>query len=394
MKRRSFIQTSGLASAAMLTPAFLRAGVRPAASSRQGKILVVIQLSGGNDGLNTIIPYGDDIYYSQRPTLSIPPAEVLTLNDYQGLHPALAPLRELYDLGQLAVLNGVGYPEPDRSHFRSMDIWQTGSGSRQNWSTGWLGRYLDHLPRNQHAYHAIEVDDGLSLAMKGAEQRGFAMGDPNRLRRAVRNPLLPESAHAQVHQQHTVSYLYETLTRTSEAADYLYEKSRIYRSRQPYPPGNFGRDLKQVAELITADTDTQVYYLSLTGFDTHARQLGMHQRLLDQYAKGVSAFVKDLKQNRLFEDVIIMTFSEFGRRLAQNGSGGTDHGTANNVTLIGGDLKRAGLLNAPSSLSHLDRGDLIFDVDFRRLYATLLNRWLDAPADQILMNNFEPLDFI
>ncbi|MEL7378096.1 MAG: DUF1501 domain-containing protein, partial [Bacteroidota bacterium] len=372
----------------------LRAGLRGSSTSRQGKILVVVQLSGGNDGLNTIIPYGDDIYYRERPTLSIPPAEVLTLNDYQGLHPALAPLRDLYQSGELAILNGVGYPEPDRSHFRSMDIWQTGSSSRQNWSTGWLGRYLDQLPANQHPYHALEVDDGLSLALKGNLQRGFAMGDPSRLRRSVRNPLLPEQAHAQVHEQHTVSYLYETLTRTTEAADYLYEKSRVYRSRQSYPIGNFGRDLKQVAELITADTDTQVYYLSLTGFDTHARQQGPHQRLLDQYAKGMAAFVADLKQNRLFEDVIIMTFSEFGRRLAQNGSSGTDHGTANNVMLIGGGLERAGVLNSPSSLSRLDQGDLIYDIDFRRLYATLLDRWLGTRAEPILSGRFELLDFI
>ncbi|MEM6397022.1 MAG: DUF1501 domain-containing protein [Bacteroidota bacterium] len=394
MKRRSFIQTSGLASASMLTPAFLRAGLRPSNSSRQGKILVVVQLSGGNDGLNTIVPFGDDIYYRARPSLSIPPAEVLKLNDYQGLHPALSPLRNLYDRGELAILNGVGYPEPDRSHFRSMDIWQTGSSSRENCSTGWLGRYLDHLPRDQHAYHALEVDDGLSLAMKGELQRGFAMSDPNRLRRSVRNPLLPDQAHTHVHEHHTVSYLYETLTRTTEAADYLYEQSGIYRSRQSYPIGRFGRDLKRVAELITADTDTQVYYLSLSGFDTHARQQGPHQRLLAQYAKGMSAFVADLVENDLFKEVIIMTFSEFGRRLAQNGSGGTDHGTANNVLVMSGGLKRAGILNAPSSLSRLDAGDLIFDVDFRRLYATLLDRWLGAPANQILNGHFEAIDFI
>ncbi|WP_020567219.1 DUF1501 domain-containing protein [Neolewinella persica] len=393
MKRRDFLKASTLASTALFTPTFLRGFSRnQMTASRSGKILIVLQLSGGNDGLNTIIPFGDDIYYQKRPVLGIPASEVLKLNEVQGLHPAMGPLRELYNQGELSIINSVGYPDPNRSHFRSMDIWQTGSPATEAWSTGWIGRHLDTLT-NQPAYHALEVDDGLSLAMKGELRTGFAMSDANRLRQAVNNQRFASlpTEHATEGNLH---YLYKTLTETTDAAGYLYEQSRVYKSKVSFPRNAFGRDLQQIAELITADTATNIYYASLGGFDTHAGQKGRQQRLLTQYAEGVSALVKDLKQNNLFDDVLIMTFSEFGRRLAQNGSGGTDHGTANNVMMIGGKLKKNGFYNPSPDLSKLENEDLIHQVDFRNCYADVIDNWLGGDAKAVLKGKFAGLGVV
>ncbi len=392
MNRRNFLRTSTLASTALYTPAFLKSlATARAEATRTGKILIVLQLSGGNDGLNTIVPHGNDIYYQKRPTLAIKPEDVIQLNDHQGLHPALAPLQSLYDRGEMSIVNSVGYPNPDRSHFRSMDIWQTGSPATENWSNGWIGRYLDHHCAGKPAYHALEVDDGLSLALKGDKLNGFAMSDANRLRQAVKNPRIQKLAKIDRAAEGNLGYLYKTLTETTNAAGYLYEQSRVHRSTATYPNGPFGKDLKQIAELITADTATQIYYASLGGFDTHAGQKNRQQRLLTQYAQGVSALIQDLKANKLFDDVLIMTFSEFGRRLAQNGSGGTDHGTANNLFLMGGSFKQAGFYNDAPDLGQLKDADLIHQVDFRRVYAGVIDDWLDGDSVSVLDEQFASL---
>jgi uncharacterized protein (DUF1501 family) len=396
MKRRDFIKSSAFVSASMMMPAFLRAnlGLQQAAS-RSGKILVVIQLSGGNDGLNTIIPYQNDIYYRERPTLAIPKKEVLKLNSELGLHPAMTSLRQLYDNAELSIINNVGYPNPDRSHFRSMDIWHTASGSDTYLSSGWLGRYLDSECMDKPAYHALEVDDGLSLAMKGRQRSGFAMSDAKRIRTAANNPYLKTIVEHHHHsEEENVAYLYKTLVETQQSAEYLYEHSRVHRSKVSYPKNKFANDLKQIAELITADTATQVYYVSLGGFDTHAFQKNKQHNLLKQYADAVKAFTDDLKQNNLFDDVLIMTFSEFGRRVKQNASGGTDHGTANNVFMIGGQLNKAGCYNSGPNLEKMDAKDLIYEIDFRRIYADVLNNWLDADATSILQGQFKGLGIV
>lgn len=398
MKRRTFVKQSALASTAAMIPSFL-SGFAPRRryGSRAGKILVVVQLSGGNDGLNTVIPYRDDIYYRSRPTLAIPSSEVIGIHDELGFHPAMEPLRFLYDEGWISILNNVGYPNPDRSHFRSMDIWQTGSGSEEYWSTGWLGRYLDSDCQNcDFPHHAIEVDDSLSLALKGGRRNGFAMGRPEQLARTSRNRFLAEVGrrYQPDHNHEEVAYLYKTLLDTQSSADYLYRQSNVHRSRMDYPATAFGRDIKQVAELITADTDTRIYYVSLTGFDTHAQQKGRQARLLGQYAEAMSVFIRDLQQNNLFQDTLILTFSEFGRRVEQNASQGTDHGTANNLFLMGGSLKNAGFYNQPPDLTRLEEGDLRYEIDFRSVYATLLDRWLEADAPAVLGSMFPVLDVL
>lgn len=396
-KRRDFIKASALASTSMLVPNFLQAfSTTQTPASRSGKILIVVQLSGGNDGLNTVVPYDNDIYYRSRPRLGIPKQEVLKLNGDQGLNLAMQSLKDLYDEGLLSIVNSVGYPNPDRSHFRSMDIWHTASDSDQYLQTGWLGRYLDHACHHcQQPYHALEIDDSLSLAMKGAERNGFAMSNPQQLNRTANNRFLKAVAqHSHDHDHEEVAYLYKTMIDSQSSAQYLFEQSKVYQSKENYPNTPFGRDLKQIAELITADTATQVYYVSLTGFDTHANQQNIQNRLLQQYADGMKALVKDLKRNDLLKDTLIMTFSEFGRRVQQNASNGTDHGTANNLFLIGEQLQKPGFFNAAPDLSKLDNGDLIFQVDFRNIYATILDRWLDSNAPKVLRKNFDRLNLV
>lgn len=397
MKRRKFIKTAALASTAALSPAFLKGtSFKRLLNSRSGKTLVVIQLSGGNDGLNTIIPYRNDLYYQYRPGIGIAAKEVLRISDQLGFHPSLSPLRKWYDKGYMSIINNVGYPNPSRSHFRSMDIWQTASGSEDYWSTGWLGRYLDSdCSSSCSISYAMDVDYGLSMALRGSERSGFAMNKPKDLREATRNSFLETIAHeGHHHEEENVAYLYKTLTDTQEAADYLLEKSRVHRSRISYPKGGFAKDLKQIAELMTADTDTRIYYVSLSGFDTHYSQKGKQAQLLEEYAGAVSAFLEDLEHNNLLDDTLVMTFSEFGRRVAQNGSNGTDHGTANNLYLMSGELSKPGFYNDGPNLSQLVNEDLDYEIDFRRIYATIIENWLEGDAREVLQGRFSAMDII
>jgi uncharacterized protein (DUF1501 family) len=191
-----------------------------------------------------------------------------------------------------------------------------------------------------------------------------------------------------------LNYLYKTLAEATSSADYIYDKSKIYQSGAAYPNSEFAGQLKTVAELINSGIETKVYYVSLSGFDTHVRQQTQHERLLSTYAEAAHAFVSDLEKNNRFQDVLIMTFSEFGRRVSQNASGGTDHGTANNLFVMGKNLKKKGFINGTPDLSKLDQGDLIHDVDFRSVYATILNKWLDTSSSSILNGQFKTLDFI
>lgn len=385
-----------------MMPAFLKPFEAFAAdgSAMSGfKNLVVIQLSGGNDGLNTVIPYGNDIYYQKRKTIAIQQPNVVQLNDMLGLNPNLSALKEIYDQGWMGIINSVGYPNPDRSHFRSMDIWQTGSDANQFLTTGWIGRYLDS--NNQAAqtpYTAIEVDDTLSLAMKGSRLKGIAVQDPNRLFQTTREPFfkdLVQQQHAAEHlSEDNLGYLYKTMIETYSSADYIQKTSKTYNVTGTYPATGLGNQLKNVSKFINSGLQTRIYYVSLGGFDTHVGQQDQQGRQLKVYGDAVAAFVKDLQSTGKLDDTLIMTFSEFGRRVEQNASNGTDHGTANNVFIFGGKLAKAGIYNDAPNLTDLDNGDLKYQVDFRDVYATLLNKWLEVDNSQILTRNFTGLDFI
>lgn len=361
------------------------------------KNLVVIQLSGGNDGLNTVIPYGNDLYYQKRKSIAIQPQDLIKLNDMQGLNPNMAALKEIYDQGWMTILNDVGYPNPDRSHFRSMDIWQTGSDANQFLSTGWIGRYLDsNCTTCKFPYTAIEVDDSLSLAMKGKTKKGIALKDPAALYRNTNEPFFKEMINgAKDHlDEDNLGYLYKTMIETSSSANYIQNTSKIYQNKFSYPTTNFANQLKTISKFISSGLKTRVYYVSMSGFDTHVNQNQQQGNLLKQYAEGINAFLKDLKQNNKLEDTLVMTFSEFGRRVAQNASNGTDHGTANNMFLYGGKLKKQGIFNAAPNLSDLDAGDLKYQLDFRQVYGTILDKWLDVNNAEILNKKFNTLDFI
>ena len=256
--RREFIQKSALATVGtMLIPNFLKGFEQQTFAFQQapsqGKILIMVQLSGGNDGLNTIIPFQNDIYYRERPTIGIKADKVLKLNDEIGLNPALESIRGLYDNGLMQIINNVGYPNPDRSHFRSMDIWQTGSCSNEYLKSGWLGRYLDAQCTGKCEPHAaIEVDDSLSLALKGLKVKGMAVQNPAQLYQQTQNPFLEKLAKVNHSAFDNVNYLYKTLSETISSADYIYEKSKVYQSKATYPQTDLGKRMKTISELINS----------------------------------------------------------------------------------------------------------------------------------------------
>ncbi len=399
LSRKRFLQSTSLATASFMVPKFLKAFEEKNnfLVPQGNKVLVVLQLSGGNDGLNTIIPVRNDIYYRERPRIKIEKNTAISLTDDAGIHPALKGLADIFHDGGMAVINNVGYPNPDRSHFRSMDIWQTGSASNEYVNSGWLGRYLDaQCSGCDKPTYALEFDDVLSLAMKGEQEKGLAFKDPKRLFNTSQSAYF--KSLTQQHQNHQdenpVDYLYKTLSNTISSAEYIYKQSQSHPSKAAYPTSELGKNFKTIASLIFSEINTKVYYVSLGSFDTHVNQQAQQQRLFTELNDAVTVFVKDLKANNRFEDVMLMSFSEFGRRVSQNASGGTDHGTANNMFLISGGLKQKGLINDLPNLSDLQDGDLKFNVDFKNVYATVLNKWLSANDKTILNKNFEHMNFV
>jgi uncharacterized protein (DUF1501 family) len=394
MNRRDFLKTSSLASGAFFIPSFLKP-FEFSAGSNSHKVLVVVQLSGGNDGLNTIVPFENDLYYNKRKSLALPKTDIIRLNDQLGMNPAMSALQELNDQGWMSVLNSVGYPNPDRSHFRSMDIWQSASASNEYLSTGWIGRYLDSNCTGCDS--AIEVDDTLSLAMKGHSRKGIAVKDPTRLYQATREPFFKGIADAvgpAMLNEDNLGYLYKTMIETCSSAEYINATSRTFDVKAEYPNSGFAKQLKMISKFIQSGLQTKVYYVSLGGFDTHVGQKGTQERLLKEWSEGMSAFLKDLKTGGKLDDTLVMTFSEFGRRVEQNASNGTDHGTANNLFLFGGKLSRKGIYNEAPDLYDLDEGDLKYKVDFRNVYATLLHKWLEVDDSTVLNGNFGQMDLV
>lgn len=395
IKRREFIQTGSLATASLMLPKFLKAFENKTLVPPGNKVLVVLQFSGGNDGLNTVIPVRNDIYYKSRPRLGIQKAAALSLTDECGLHPSLPFLKSLYDEGSLGIMNNVGYPNPDRSHFRSMDIWQTASDSNQYISTGWIGRYLDaQCSGCDKPTQALELDDMLSLALKGEEQKGIALKDPQKLFETSNEKFFHDINEMHTIDETPVDYLYKTLSDTLSSAAYIYKESRLHPTTTIYPATALGKNFKTIASLVLSDVNTKIYYVSLGSFDTHVGQEGQQKRLFTELNSALEAFVKDLKKHNRFDDVAIMTFSEFGRRVAQNASGGTDHGTANNMFFISGGLKQKGLINQMPDLHDLDAGDLKYTVDFKNVYATFLHNWLDTDDVKVLGKDFTKMHFI
>ena len=391
--RRSFIKKSAYLSVGTLMVPQLIQAYNPI--EKTGKRLVVIQLSGGNDGLNTIVPYRNDLYYQLRPEIAIAKNIVLKGNDDLGFNPVMKGVKSMYDDGDLAVINSVGYPNPDRSHFRSMDIWHTASGSNEYLSHGWLGKHFDQQCDDCKPYQAIEVDDSLSLAMKGKNYKAMSTTNPYQLYMTTRDKQIQRiGQHAHSASHTNLDYLYKTMAQTVDAAAYIRNKSKGQQSGVSYPNTPLGKHLKLTAQLINGGASTEVYYLSMGGFDTHFNQVARQKQLLKQYSEATSAFVKDMKMSGNWNDTLMLTFSEFGRRVAENGSKGTDHGTANNLLLMGGDLKKPGFYNEAPNLTDLDNGDLKFQVDFRSVYSTVLKNWLQSDPKAIIGTNHPVLNIV
>ena len=393
MLRRDFLRTTGLASTALFLPAFLRGSVTQSFSGRR---VIVIQLTGGNDGLNCIVPFRDDHYYSARPSIALRNNELLRLNDDAAFNINLRGLADLFHKGEASILSSVGYPNPNRSHFRSMDIWHSASDADRYVQTGWIGRYLDALNSSNAtpAHLALELDESLSLALKGEQRKGMATPDSKRLQQLLKRPLLRSLAQASLPEQGESTFLYRTLRQTVESADYLSAHTNSTHTTGNYPNHAFGKQLRQIASLIGAGVETRFFYVSLPGFDTHALQKNIQNRLLKTFDQGLSALIHDLKQQDRFYETRILVFSEFGRRVAQNGSNGTDHGAANYVFLAGGNMRRKGLINGLPDLGDLDEGDVKFKTDFRQVYATILEEWLGEDATTILGNHYPTLNIL
>ena len=381
-------------------------------TGKDGKILVVVQLSGGNDGLSTVIPHGDDAYYRARPAISHDAKTVLKINNYIGLHPNLAPIKELFDGGMAAVLQGVGYPNPNRSHFRSMDIWHSAQPDRDVAQDGWLGRYFDNTCSGSDPHVGVAIGAQLPLAMQGDRITPLSFDRPESYRYSGndqddylklnhKDGIVPAAAPStqpapkiavkkhdiEITPASQLDFLHRTAMDAQVSSDDILRMTRTHQTAAQYPGNEFGTGLRTIAAMIEGGLPTRVYYVSLGGFDTHAGERNRHDTLMTQLAQGIGAFWKDLKAQGNDDRVLMMTFSEFGRRVVQNASGGTDHGTAAPMFMIGNGIKE-GVIGKHPSLTDLDQGDLKYNLDFRSVYATVLQNWLETPSKPILGEQF------
>ncbi len=415
--RREIVKAGlGIVAGGFFAPAFLsrtiwaieqsRSPVRNPSADVADRILVVIQLGGGNDGLNTIVPFRMEPYYQKRPTLAIPRSTALPLTDSFALHQEMKEFKELYDQGVLSIIQGVGYPNPNRSHFRSMDIWHTARPDSKSESTGWLGRYFDNAcPGCAPPVGAINFGPQIPLALQGEQDRVIAIIDPERTgwqasKKAANSIQYEMQVLNQLLQSHSISsdalFIAHTQMNSLISGEKLKNALSRGKSSAAYPDTNFGNQLQVTAQLISGALPTRIYYLHLGGFDTHANQAGRHSELLKEYSDGMLALYQDLKATGDLDRVLVLTFTEFGRRLEENASGGTDHGTANPLFLMGTKV-RSGFFGEHPSLQAdaLDPiGDPIHKIDFRSVYATILEKWLGADSESVLAGKFPVLPVI
>ncbi len=428
--RRVFIKNGltfvslGMAAPAMIARAAADASSPTANPTKKGNILVVLQMFGGNDGLNTLIPYADPLYYKNRPTIGIKQSEVVQLGPKVGLHPGMASMKTLFDKGVLGVIQGVGYPQPNLSHFRSAEIWETADPTSTVVTEGWLGRYFDddgHLRDNPLAGinfgaelpKTLYSDYGSVVSMQSPQTYGMTTLSPVDAKPEV-------EAFTKLYTTGTMAANYDDMVKkigedaysTSEQIkralrlDSKHEQEVPLGSPSPrsltapdYPVAARGgmsplaKNLKMVAQLMAADLGTRVFYVSQGGFDTHANQAPTQAALLQDLADSLTAFYSDLEQRGLADRVTLVTFSEFGRRVQENASLGTDHGTASCQFVIGGKVK-GGLYGTYPALDDLDMGNLKFSTDFRQVYAALLDNWLGVSSQKVLNGTFQPVQFL
>jgi uncharacterized protein (DUF1501 family) len=380
-------------------------------TGKDAPILLLVQLAGGNDGLNTVVPYTNDDYYRARPRLGLAAQEVLRLNETTGLHPSLIAFKEFFDAGHLQVVPNVGYPNPNRSHFRSTEIWQTASDAQKSEKYGWVGRYFDNACAGSDPTVGISLGLQTPQAFFSAQPKGISLKNPESYRYQSN---ATEAAFRQLNQESPAMTSMESsgdsvgavpgamrtgaplefIERASldaqVSSDQILRLSRAGQNQVSYPTNSrLAQDLQLIGKLIAGGLPTRIYYVSHGGFDTHTNQKGTHENLLRQLGEGLGAFVADLKKQGNFDRVMIMTFSEFGRRVAENGSGGTDHGAAAPQFLISGRVNPGISGEAPRlGVGDLENGDVKFSTDFRSVYAGVLEQWLRTPSAPILGREF------
>jgi uncharacterized protein (DUF1501 family) len=387
-----------------VVPTFLAktALAAPNASAPGAKdtILVVLQLTGGNDGLNTVIPFKDDNYYSYRPTIRVPKDQVRKINDSLGLHPALEGLAGLLEDKALCVVQGVGYPNPSQSHFRSMDIWQAAS-TAETLTEGWVGKALKSI--NNPAFHVAAANEAAPLALTGAPIRvpSITSIEDFQLKMTAASSAdkkdqksVIEDAAKKSSQSGLLDFVAKTALNTYASSEKLQEIGKNYQAKATYPQGNpLANRLKLCAQLIDSGIGARIFYVSIDGFDTHANQggpNGTHANLLTQVSGAITAFYKDLAARGHKDRLLVMTFSEFGRRAKENGSKGTDHGSGAPVLLVGGKVK-AGIVGEHPDLTKLEMGNLKHSIDFRQVYAAVLDQWLGLKSKEVLGGEYKPV---
>ena len=406
MKRNRFLlgAVSGLSVVATADNLFAQALAQttlPGLPGTSDRVFVVINLQGGNDGLNTVVPHGMQQYYRFRPTLGIGQNDVLRINDQIGLNPALRSLKTMYDNGQVAIVQGAGYPQPNHSHFRSTEIWQTAKPDAYV-RTGWLGRFLDDasLPR-ENLFNALAVAPVLPECLIANNCDVPAIGDVRAYRLASdRAGAGAVMAFRSVVNDKAQPFTSPYLATVAEIEDHAQRGSAElpkliagYRSDASYPATPLGRSLALAAQIVGSRLGTRVLYVQHGSFDTHANQKGVQDRLLAELSNGLAAFYSDLAAHGNDKRVLTMTFSEFGRRAQENASRGTDHGEASPMFVIGGGIK-GGVYGAHPSLDVLDKGDITFTTDFRRVYATVIERWMGRPSAGVLEGSFPVLPLL
>ncbi len=398
--RRQFLKSS-LAGSAVISlsgavPKFLLGASQPLSNSGDEKIMVVVQLSGGNDGLNTVVPFGDDEYYKNRFTLAIGKQNVLKIDDHVGFHPALGGLNELMENGNLSVVQGVGYPNPNRSHFESMDLWHTAHQVDESNPIGWLGRTVDSKMADGNL-PAVHFGRGLQpLALKTEKKpvpsiRSIDNFKLNVLRDRKIKDKLSELVRAPRKTENTLlSYVHDSANVALETSHRLEGVSNNRKNEFNYPGSELGRNLGVIAQLIGSGLSTRIYYTTLDGFDTHSNQGQSHQGLLSDLGNSVRAFMNQMESQGNAKRVVLFSFSEFGRRVRENASRGTDHGTAAPVFVCGSGMPN-GLIGKHPSLKDLDQGDMKFKIDYRSVYADLLENWMGLESEPIIGGKFEPV---
>jgi uncharacterized protein (DUF1501 family) len=386
LTRRSFLKASSLLALAPTLPVFVAKTARAADPMQAARVLVVVQLDGGNDALNTVVPHSDPEYAKLRPGLKLSAKDLVKLNDSVGLHSSLRPLGDLLEKGRLAVIPGVTYPNPNRSHFRSMAIWQTAKfDPEEHKGYGWLGRALDAAGGNS----ALVGGGGVPITLRARRSAALSLSNTDDL--MLSDAATAKQALGADAADDLLAFVRRQAADGYRAADKMAGLKRS--SDAIYPGTRLAERLRLTAGLLKSDLGARVYYTLQSGYDTHAAQRFTHANLLNEFAGAVRAFFTDLDQAKLAERVLLVAFSEFGRTIKENGSGGTDHGTTGCVFVAGPKVKD-GVIGAMPSLTDLDEGEPKMTTDFRRVYATLLDQWLNCPGEQVLGAKFEHLPLL